>query len=80
MDKLQRDVLLNLPEILKRADEPSTTIADEDYSFETWQPLMASVRPFLKDEVNRLGISTEGKSEMELIREVFTFQEKLIVK
>lgn len=77
MDDLRDQVLRNIPEILKRADEPSKTIADEDYSFEKWQPLVNSMRPFLNDEVNRLGISTEGKSEMELVKEVFTTQEKL---
>ena len=77
MDDLRDQVLRNIPEILKRSDEPSKTIADEDYSFEKWQPLVNSMRPFLNDEVNRLGISTEGKSEMELVKEVFTTQEKL---
>lgn len=77
MDNLMDQVLRNIPEILKRAEEPSKTIADKDYSFEKWQPLMASMKPFLNDEVNRLGISTEGKSEMDLVKEVFTTQEKL---
>ncbi|MEB8434383.1 hypothetical protein OO007_19245 [Cocleimonas sp. KMM 6892] len=77
MDNLMNQVLNNLPEILKRADEPSTTIADKDYSFEKWQPLMATMKPFLNEEVTRLGISTEGKSEMDLVKEVFTTQEKL---
>ncbi len=31
MDKLRRDVLLNLPEILKRAEEPSTKRKLEAY-------------------------------------------------
>ena len=77
MDNLMNQVLNNLPEILKRADEPSKTIADKDYAFEKWQPLVNSLKPYLNDEVDRLGISTEGKSEMDLIKEVFTTQEKL---
>ena len=77
MDNLMDQVLRNIPEILERAEEASPSIEDKDYSFEKWQPLMNSMRPFLNDEVNRLGISTEGKSEMDLVKEVFTTQEKL---
>jgi hypothetical protein len=76
MDKLRRHFLLNLPEKLKHAQE-SASISDED-SFETWQPLIASAKPFLDDEIKRLGLSTEGKSEIDLIKEIFSNQDKPI--
>jgi hypothetical protein len=74
MDELRRKFLLNLPEKLKHAQE-SAQISEED-SFEMWQPLIASAKPFLDDEIKRLGISTEGKSEIDILKEVFTFQDK----
>jgi hypothetical protein len=70
MDKLRRKFLLNLPEKFKHSQENG-----EDY-FEMWQPLIASAKPFLDDEVKRLGLSTEGKSEIDLLKEVFSFQDK----
>jgi hypothetical protein len=74
MDKSRRKFLLNLPDKLKHA-QTSTNALDDD-SFEAWQPLIASAKPFLADEVTRLGLSTEGKSEIELLKEVFSFQDK----
>ncbi len=71
----RRQVLLNFPQLLR--DQFSTANATEDDdSFEKWQPLVAEMRPFLADEIRHLGISPEGKSELELVREVISLQEK----
>ena len=74
MDTSRRNFLLNVPEKLKHSQE-SPNINTED-SFETWQALIASAKPFLDDEIKRLGLSTEGKSEIDLIKEVFSYQDK----
>ncbi|XQW83839.1 hypothetical protein ACOYR1_11880 [Thalassotalea piscium] len=76
MDKLRRQFLFNLPEKFKHAQDSSETF-DAD-SFEAWQPLLASAKPFLDDEVKRLGLSTEGKSEIDLLKEIFSYQDKPI--
>jgi len=76
VDLLRRKFLLNLPEKFKHEQESNQAINDDD--FDTWQPLLASARPFLNDEVKRLGLSTEGKSEIDLLKEVFSFQDKPI--
>lgn len=42
--------------------------------FESYEQACAQVneaRPFLAEEARRLGISTEGKSDLEIVREVF---------
>lgn len=73
MDELRRKFLLTLPESLKSQQESSKDV--DDNSFEDWQPLLASAKPFLNDEIKRLGLSTEGKSEIDLLKEVFAFQD-----
>jgi hypothetical protein len=78
MDKSRRNFLFNIPEKFQKGQSSSEIIDDEDNSFEKWQPLLASAKPFLDDEVKRLGLSTEGKSEIELLKEVFSFQDKSI--
>ena len=77
MDNFERDLVPDMTEILRRAQEPSPSIDHDDFSFETWKPIMDSIRPFLADEVKRLGISIEGKSEVELVKEVFTAQKNI---
>ena len=77
MDEFERDFVPDMSEILERAKEPSPSMEHDDFSFERWQPLIDSIRPFLAEEVERLGISVQGKSEMDLVKEVFTAQKNI---
>ena len=76
MNKSRRQILFNFPELISENFSIRNTSEDEDFSFEKWQPLIASMRPFLADEIRQLGISPEGKSELELVREVMALQQK----
>jgi len=40
-------------------------------SYETCYPLISEYSYFLDDEVNELGINTEGKSNLDLVEEVY---------
>lgn len=76
MNKSRRNILLHLPELLFGKTDSAKPSEEGDFSFATWQPLIASVRPFLADEISRFGLATDGKSELELVREVISLQGK----
>jgi hypothetical protein len=46
----------------------------EDYfeSFETCYPLLSEAGPLLMEEARRLGLQTEGKSRIEIAKEIFS--------
>ncbi|OGP52527.1 MAG: hypothetical protein A3K30_00755 [Deltaproteobacteria bacterium RBG_13_51_10] len=46
----------------------------EDYfeSFETCYPLLSEAGPLLMEEARKLGLQTEGKSKLEIAKEIFS--------
>lgn len=78
MNENRRHLKLNLLEIVIDKIESSDKSTGNDLNFNTWQLVMASFHPFLADEVVRLGLSTNGKSELDLAREVIFYRENNI--
>lgn len=74
MDVQLHNFIFNFPEFSEEhLEHPS--LGEEAVNIGLWQPLLESVRPFLAKEIKRLGLPTDGKSEMELIHDVVSFQE-----
>jgi hypothetical protein len=46
----------------------------EDYfeSFETCYPLLSKAGPLLMEEARKLGLQTQGKSQLEIAKEIFS--------
>ena len=74
MDAIHRILIANFPELFQEEIKPSN-LAKEPMDMKKWQSLITSVRPFLTAEIKRLGLSTDGKSEMDMIHEVVSFEE-----
>jgi len=70
----RRDVLTFHRPPEPAAADPVTArvLATAEYlsSFEICYPLLDEARPFLKEEAGRLGIETENREELDVLREI----------
>jgi len=65
-----------LGEVRKPSTESTAVAPDYFESFETCYPLLSEAGELLMDEAVRMGIDAQGKSRLEIAKEVFSKQSK----